>query len=140
MRTENRMEAEEIELLDRENALLELEKIVGRVRTMADMSYISEIGEAWEYLDIWAAGGNAEAKGLLVALKSALGRMGPSLEIYLLGKREAPNILAGGRGFSRVRTPGQVEGPAVEKLVELDQVPKSEAAATGLSLLRSMKR
>ena len=80
MRTENRMEAEEIELLDRENALLELEKIVGRVRTMADMSYISEIGEAWEYLDIWAAGGNAEAKGLLVAHKSALGRMGPSLE------------------------------------------------------------
>ena len=32
MRTENRMEAEEIELLDRENALLELERIVARVR------------------------------------------------------------------------------------------------------------
>ena len=80
MRTDNRMEAEEIELLDRENALLELEKIIGRVRTMADMSYISEIGEAWECLDIWAAGGNAEAKKLLVALKSAWGVWVLSLE------------------------------------------------------------
>ena len=47
---------------------------------MADMSYIMEVGEAWEYLDIWAAGGNAEARKLLAALKSALGRMGTSLE------------------------------------------------------------
>ena len=74
------MDADEIELLDRENALLELEKIVARVRSMADMSYIMEVGEAWEYLDIWAAGGNAEARKLLAALKSALGRMGTSLE------------------------------------------------------------
>ena len=80
MLTEIRMDPEEIGLLDRENALLELEKIVARVRTMADLSYIMEIGEAWEYLDIWAAGGNAEAKKLLAALKSALGRLGPSLE------------------------------------------------------------
>jgi hypothetical protein len=75
-----RMDPEEIDLLDRENALLELEKIVARVRTMADISYIKEIGEAWEYLDIWAAGGNAEARKLLAALNSALGRLGPSLE------------------------------------------------------------
>ena len=80
MLTGIRMDPEEIDLLDRENALLELEKIVARVRTMADISYIKEIGEAWEYLDIWAAGGNAEAKKLLAALKSALGRLGPSLE------------------------------------------------------------
>ena len=80
MLTEIRMDPEEINLLDRENALLELEKIVARVRTMADLSYIKEIGEAWEFLDIWAAGGNAEAKKLLAALKSALGRMGSSLE------------------------------------------------------------
>jgi hypothetical protein len=80
LRTEIRMDPEEIDLLDRENAVLELEKIVARVRTMADMSYIKEIGEAWEYLDIWAAGGNAEAKKLLAALKSAVGRIGPSLE------------------------------------------------------------
>jgi hypothetical protein len=75
-----RMDAAEIDRLDRENAFLELEKIVARVRRMADMSYVMEIGEAWEYLDIWAAGGNAEAKKLLEALKSALERMGPSLE------------------------------------------------------------
>ena len=80
MLTGIRMDPEEIDLLDRENALLELEKIVARVRTMADLSYIKEIGEAWEFLDIWAAGGNAEAKKLLAALKSALGRMGSSLE------------------------------------------------------------
>ena len=80
MLTGIRMDPEEIDLLDRENALLELEKIVARVRTMADISYIKEIGEAWEYLDIWAAGGNAEAKKLLAALKSAVGRIGPSLE------------------------------------------------------------
>ena len=62
MHTEMRMDAAEIDLLDRENALLELEKIVARVRTMADMSYGMEIGEAWEYLEIWAAGGNAEVR------------------------------------------------------------------------------
>lgn len=80
MLTETRMDAAEIDLLDRENAMLELETIVARVRTMADISYIMEIGEAWEYLDIWAAGGNTEAIKLLAALKSALGRIGPSLK------------------------------------------------------------
>ena len=50
MHTEMRMDAAEIDLLDRENALLELEKIVARVRTMADMSYGMEIGEACRYL------------------------------------------------------------------------------------------
>ena len=49
---------------------------------MADLSYIKEIGEAWEFLDIWAAGGNAEAKKLLAALKSALGHMGSSLNLF----------------------------------------------------------
>ena len=34
-----RMEAGEIDLLDQENALLELEDIVDRVRTMAAVSY-----------------------------------------------------------------------------------------------------
>jgi hypothetical protein len=80
LRTEIRMDAEEIGLLDRENALLELEQIVRRVRAMAGMSYDLEIGEVWEYLDIWSAAGNAEAKRLLVALKSALARMGHTLE------------------------------------------------------------
>lgn len=74
------MNAEEIGLLDRENALLELEQIVRRVRAMAELSYALEIGEAWEYLDIWASGGNAEARRLLEALKGAVGRMGPTLE------------------------------------------------------------
>ena len=77
---EPRMQAAEIERLDRENALLELEAIVGRVQQMAHISYELEIGEAWENLDIWAAGGNAEAAKLLIALKSALARMGPVLE------------------------------------------------------------
>ena len=76
MLTGIRMDPEEIDLLDRENALLELEKIVARVRTMADLSYIKEIGEAWEFLDIWAAGGNAEAKKLLAALKICPGTYG----------------------------------------------------------------
>jgi hypothetical protein len=81
LRTETRMDAAEIDRLDRENALLELEKIVARVQSMADMNYVTEIGEAWEYLDIWAAGGNAEATKLLAALKSALERIGPVLEV-----------------------------------------------------------
>lgn len=74
------MDAAEITRLDRENALLELENIMARVRTMADLSYVTEIGEVWEYLDIWAAGGNAEATKLLQALESALERMAPVLE------------------------------------------------------------
>ena len=80
MRTEARMDAAEITRLDRENALLELENIMARVRTMADLSYVTEIGEVWEYLDIWAAGGNAEATKLLQALESALERTAPVLD------------------------------------------------------------
>jgi hypothetical protein len=80
LRTETRMDEAEIDLLDRENALLEIEAIASRVQTMADMNYELEIGEAWEYLEIWAAGGNAEAEKLLGALTSALERMGPMLE------------------------------------------------------------
>ena len=49
------------------------------VQKMAGMSYGMEIGEAWGYPDIWAAGGNAEARKL-AALKCVLERMGPSLE------------------------------------------------------------
>jgi hypothetical protein len=74
------MDDAEIDLLDRENALLEVKAIVSRVQTMADMNYELKIGEAWEYLEIWAAGGNAEAEKLLGALTSALERMGPTLE------------------------------------------------------------
>ena len=37
MHTEIRMDGAEIDLLDRDDALLELEKILARVRTMADM-------------------------------------------------------------------------------------------------------
>ena len=40
----------------------------------------SKIEEAWEYLDIWAAGANADATKLLAALKSAVGRALPALE------------------------------------------------------------
>ena len=57
-----RMDEGEIDLLDQENALLELEDIVDRVRTMAAVSYELDIEEVWEFLDIWAAGGNAEAR------------------------------------------------------------------------------
>jgi hypothetical protein len=71
---------DEIDLLDRENALLELQGIVARIRTTADISYDLEIEEAWEYLDIWAAGANADATKLLAALKSAVGRALPALE------------------------------------------------------------
>jgi len=80
LRTETRMDAAEIDLLDQENALLELEDIVTRVRAMADVSYDMDIGEVWECLDIWAAGGNPDAKELLVAIKTAVGRALPALE------------------------------------------------------------
>ena len=39
----------EIDLLDQENALLELEDIVDRVRTMAAVSYDLDIEEVWEF-------------------------------------------------------------------------------------------
>ena len=55
-----------------QNALLELEEIVVRVRTMAAVSYDISLEDVWEFLDIWAAGGNTEARELLVALKSAM--------------------------------------------------------------------
>ena len=69
----------EIDLLDQENALLELEDIVDRVRTMAAVSYDLDIEEVWEFLDIWAAGVNAEATKLLAALKAAVVGAGPAL-------------------------------------------------------------
>lgn len=74
------MDAAEIALLDQENALLELKDIVARVRAMADVNYDMDIGEAWECLDIWAAGGNANATELLIALKAAVRRALPALE------------------------------------------------------------
>ena len=80
MHAENRMDAAEIERLDRENALLELGDIVSRVRAMAHISYDMEIGEVWECLDIWSAGGNADAEELLMALRAAVGRALPAFE------------------------------------------------------------
>ena len=41
-----RMDGEEIDLLDEENALLELEDIVDRVRTMAAVSYERRCGSS----------------------------------------------------------------------------------------------
>lgn len=75
-----RMDAAEIDLLDQKNALLEVEHIVARVREMADLSYPMDVEEVWEYLEIWAAGGNAEARKLLVALTAAVERALPALE------------------------------------------------------------
>ena len=80
LRTETRMDAAEIDLLDQENALLELEDIVARVRGMAHVSYDMDIGEVWECLDIWASGGNVDAAELLKALKAAVERALPVLE------------------------------------------------------------
>ena len=77
LRTDTRMDAGEIDLLDHENALLELEDIVRRVRTMAAVSYDLDIEEVWEFLDIWTAGGNAEATKLLAALKTTVVCAGP---------------------------------------------------------------
>ena len=51
LRTDTRMDAGEIDLLDQENALLELEDIV-HLRTMAAVSYDLDIEEVWEFLDI----------------------------------------------------------------------------------------
>ena len=79
-RTEIRMGAAEIDRLDQENALLELEEIIARVRAMADVSYDMDIGEVWECLDIWASGGNVDAAELLKALKAAVERALPVLE------------------------------------------------------------
>ena len=76
-----RMDAGEIDLLDQENALLEIEDIIDRVRTMATVSYDLDIEEVREFLDIWAAGGNAEATKLLAALKAAVVRAGPAVDV-----------------------------------------------------------
>ena len=76
-----RMHEEEIDLLDQENALLELEDIVDRVRTMAAVSYELDLEDVWEFLDIWTAGGNVEATKLLAALKAAVVRAGPALDL-----------------------------------------------------------
>ena len=74
------MDAAALERLARENALLELGDIVARVRAMAHISYDMDIGEVWECLDIWTAGGNADAAKLLIALRSAVRRALPALE------------------------------------------------------------
>ena len=52
-----------------------------RVRTMAAVSYDLDIEEVGEFLDIWAAGGNAEATKLLAALKAAVVRAGPAIHL-----------------------------------------------------------
>ena len=39
-----------------------------------------DVEEVWEYLEIWAAGGNAEARKLLVALTAAVERALTALE------------------------------------------------------------
>jgi hypothetical protein len=71
LRTDTRIDA------DQENALLELEDIV-HLRTMAAVSYDLDIEEVWEFLDIWAAGGNSEATKLLAGLKATVVRAGPA--------------------------------------------------------------
>ena len=90
MHAENRMDAAELERLDRENALLELGDIVARVRAMAHISYDMDIGEVWEVLDIWTAGGNADAEKLLIALRASVRRALPALETVRVQK--APGL------------------------------------------------
>ena len=74
-----RMDRGEIDLLDRENALLELGEIVSRVQRMADVSYAMSVADVRECLDLWAAGGNAQAKDLLPSFRSAAARAAPLL-------------------------------------------------------------
>ena len=45
---------------------------------MAAVSYDLDIEEVWEFLDIWAAGGNSEATKLLAGLKATVVRAGPA--------------------------------------------------------------
>jgi hypothetical protein len=80
LRVEARMNAAEIDRLDQDNALLEIDHIVARVRAMADVRYHLDIEEVWEFLEIWAAGGNADARKLLSSFKAAVGRALPALE------------------------------------------------------------
>ena len=94
----------EIDLVDQENALLELEDIVDRVRTMAAVSYDLDIEEVWEFLDIWAAGGNAEATKLLAALKAAVVGAGPAMICRVGLPARSPKARAAQR-------PGQTPGP-----------------------------
>ena len=99
MHAENRMDAAELERLDRENALLELGDIVARVRAMARISYDMDIGEVWECLDIWTAGGNADAAKLLIALRSAVRRALPALEA--VSERKNPSSRDSDKGERR---------------------------------------
>ena len=48
---------------------------------MAGVSYDLDIEEVGEFLDIWAAGGNAEATKLLAALKAAVLRAGRAIHL-----------------------------------------------------------
>ena len=99
LHAENRMDAAELERLDRENALLELGDIVARVRAMAHISYDMDIGEVWECLDIWTAGGNADAAKLLIALRSAVRRALPALEA--VSERKNPSSRDSDKGERR---------------------------------------
>ena len=99
MHAENGIDAAELERLDRENALLELGDIVARVRAMAHISYDMDIGEVWECLDIWTAGGNADAAKLLIALKSAVRRALPALEA--VSERKNPSSRHSDKGERR---------------------------------------
>lgn len=90
LRVETRMDAAEIDRLDQANALLELDHIVARVRAMADVRYHLDIEEVWEFLEIWAAGGNGDARKLLVAFKAAVGRALPALDATKVDEKRAP--------------------------------------------------
>ena len=64
-----------------ESAPLVVEEVVVRELKTGAVSYDLDIEEVWEFLDIWAAGGNAEATKLLAALKAAVVRAGPAIDL-----------------------------------------------------------
>ena len=72
-----RMDAGEIDLLDQENALLELEDIVDRVR----LSYELDIEEGIRVPRHLGCRRNAEATKLLASLKAAVERAGPAIDL-----------------------------------------------------------
>jgi len=77
----------EINRLDQENALLELEEIICRVHRMADVSYAMTVADVRECLDLWAAGGNIEARQLLPSFRSAAARAAPLLKCLSMEQR-----------------------------------------------------
>ena len=76
-----RMDAGEIDLLDQENALLELEDIVDRVRIMTAVSYELDIEEGIRVPRHLGCRRNAEATKLLASLKAAVERAGPAIDL-----------------------------------------------------------